>query len=236
MEANDSLQQLNLLADEVGELVYNWGFKRVHGRIWTHLFLSNRPLDASDLVKRLDISKALISISLRELIDLKLIAEIGKSPKGTHLYRTNPDLVRVFLNILKLREKILFSKVSTAYDTIENMSSEAKQKSEISEARMREFKKLVTNADATLDQVINLGSNEIAQWQKVFAPVENEKIMIQDRPVKATEKSTHDDESKQLGKTVKPTVTAVKTMAAEDNENFMLAPGLSLAKGSGTIF
>ena len=63
MEANESLQQLNKLADEVGELVYNWGLKRVHGRIWTHLFLSNRPLDASDLVKRLDISKALISIS-----------------------------------------------------------------------------------------------------------------------------------------------------------------------------
>lgn len=234
MEANDSLQQLNLLADEIGELVYNWGFKRVHGRIWTHLFLSNRPLDASDLVRRLDISKALISISLRELIDLKLIAEIGKSPKGTHLYRTNPDLVRVFLNILKFREKMLFSKVSTAYDTIENMSEEAKQKCELSEVRMSEFKKLVANADSTLDQVINLGSTEIEQWQTVFAPVENEKIMIPDRANKTVEASSEVDESKSI-KSTKPIIDSLKAQSS-DSEGFMLAPGLSLAKGSGTIF
>lgn len=235
MEANDSLQQLNLLADEIGELVYNWGFKRVHGRIWTHLFLSNRPLDASDLVKRLDISKALISISLRELIDLKLIAEIGKSPKGTHLYRTNPDLVRVFLNILKFREKMLFAKVSTAYDTIENMSVEDKQKSELSDVRLSEFKKLVANADSTLDQVINLNGQEIAQWQNVFAPVENEKILLQDRSHKTTDESTEDNQNKQAPKTTKSAATPIKTMG-EEADKFMLAPGLALAKGSGTIF
>ncbi len=232
MESNDSLQQLNLLADEIGELVYNWGFKRVHGRIWTHLFLSNRPLDASDLVKRLDISKALISISLRELIDLKLIAEIGKSPKGTHLYRTNPDLVRVFLNVLKFREKNLFSKVNDAYGSIENMSEEDKAKSELSEVRISEFKKLVANADATLDQIINLGPKEIEQWQNVFAPVENEKITAQEKSNRNLEDSS-DDESKQTK--VSKTPTSVKTMS-DDSEAFKLSPGLSLAKGSGTIF
>ena len=236
MEAKESLQQLNLLADEVGELVYNWGLKRVHGRIWTHLFLSNRPLDASDLVKRLDISKALISISLRELIDLKLISEIGKSPRGTHLYRTNPDLVRVFLNILKFREKMLFAKVNTAYGNIASMTAEEKQVSELSEVRMSEFKKLVANADSTLDQVINLGVTEIVQWQNVFAQIENETLPNQDRSLNSAQENTDTNEAEQSLKAVKMAqANPIKTQA-EGTEGFMLAPGLALAKGSGSIF
>ncbi len=234
MDANESLQQLNLLADEVGELVYNWGLKRVHGRIWTHLFLSNRPLDASDLVKRLDISKALISISLRELIDLKLITEIGKSNRGTHLYRTNPDLVRVFLNILKFREKMLFAKVSTAYNSIENMSVEEKQQSELSDSRLIEFKKLVASADSTLDQVINLGVTQIAEWQSVFVPVENEKAQLGERNDRPVDTSSTEATLEQPAKAMKGS-GQIKAMN-EATERVMLAPGVALAKGNGSIF
>jgi DNA-binding transcriptional regulator GbsR (MarR family) len=237
MEATDSLAQINFLADEIGELVYNWGFKRVHGRIWTHLFLSNRPLDASDLVKRLDISKALISISLRELLDLKLIAEIGKSTKGTHLYRTNPDLVRVFLNILKFREKLLFAKVKSAHTTVESMSAEDKQKSELSDVRILELKKLMAGADSTLDHVINLDPEQIAQWQILFAPVENEKILLQDRSSKNTESISVSSESSNLKPQKQATSDGLKASASENSiESFQLSPGVSLAKGSSTLF
>ncbi len=234
MEATDSLQQINFLADEIGELVYNWGFKRVHGRIWTHLFLSSRPLDASDLVKRLDISKALISISLRELLDLKLIAEIGKSAKGTHLYRTNPDLVRVFLNILKFREKLLFSKVKNAHANVENMSAEEKQKTELSDLRINELKKLVAGADQTLDQVINLDSEQIAQWQVLFAPVENEKALLPERAHKNVEQGLDESQNTKTLKAVSG--EGLKASGAENDPSFMLAPGVALAKGSSTVF
>lgn len=253
MEVTDSLMQINLLADEIGELVYNWGFKRVHGRIWTHLFLSNRPLDASDLVRRLDISKALISISLRELLDLKLIAEIGKSSKGTHLYRTNPDLVRVFLNILKFREKLLFAKVTNAHTNVENLSAEEKQKTELSEVRINELKKLMAGADLTLDQVINLAPEQIAQWQLLFAPVENEKSLLPERAAKPTEPTIDSAQSSAPNNilnnsfgavannlNVHPTKTSIgdgmKTTAGEGDEALLLSSGVALAKGNGTVF
>ncbi len=237
MEATDSLVQINFLADEIGELVYNWGFKRVHGRIWTHLFLSNRPLDASDLVKRLDISKALISISLRELLDLKLIAEIGKSTKGTHLYRTNPDLVRVFLNILKIREKLLFSKVNSALKNVENMSTENKQKSEISDVRILELKKLMAGADATIDQMIGIDSEQMAHWQALFTPVENEKILHQERAPKTVETTSGSTESMSVKPIKMATSEGVKASGAETSvEGYQLSPGVSLAKGSSTLF
>ena len=45
--------ELDELAEFVGEFIQYWGFKRIHGKIWAHLFLSEVPLDATTLVSSL---------------------------------------------------------------------------------------------------------------------------------------------------------------------------------------
>ncbi len=104
MKREGSLPELEDLADQIGEFIHYWGFKRIHGRIWTHIYLAAKPLDAADLVRQMKISKALVSISLRELIDFEVIEEVGKSSRGTHLYRANPDILKVILSVLRQRE------------------------------------------------------------------------------------------------------------------------------------
>jgi HTH-type transcriptional regulator, glycine betaine synthesis regulator len=54
-------------ADAVGSLMELWGFRRQLGRVWTVLFLSERPLAAPELCERLQISTGLLSMSLAEL-------------------------------------------------------------------------------------------------------------------------------------------------------------------------
>ena len=56
------------VADAVGALIENWGFKRNMGRMWTVLYLEDHPLTAGDLGERLGLSTGAVSMLLAELL------------------------------------------------------------------------------------------------------------------------------------------------------------------------
>src|SRR2546429_3472027 len=55
------------VADAVGALMEFWGFKRVMGRLWATLYLSEDPLSAAELCERLEISTGAASMTVNEL-------------------------------------------------------------------------------------------------------------------------------------------------------------------------
>lgn len=55
------------IADAVGGLMEAWGFKRNMGRMWTILYLEDRPLSAPELGERLQLSTGAVSMLLTEL-------------------------------------------------------------------------------------------------------------------------------------------------------------------------
>lgn len=99
------------VASQIGEFIEYWGFKNVHGRIWTHLFLAETPLDASDIVERLCISKALVSMSISDLLEYEVIQFAGKSERSTVLYKANPNVTSVIVNVLRKRERRMLSRI-----------------------------------------------------------------------------------------------------------------------------
>jgi DNA-binding transcriptional regulator GbsR (MarR family) len=92
------------LAEKVGSFIEYWGFKQVHGKIWTLIFLSPQPVDANFLKDSLKISKALTSMSLKDLLYYNVIEEVAKDKPGTQKYRMNPDITQVILDIINKRE------------------------------------------------------------------------------------------------------------------------------------
>ena len=157
------------LAEQVGEFVYYWGFKRIHGRIWTHLYLADQPLDAADLVRQLSISKALVSISIRELLEFEVIQTAGKSPRGTQLYRTNPDIISVIMSVLRQREKRLLSHIQAAQGALGRVAGEERAASGISADQFGRLGDLIQKAVSTLDSVIAMKAVDIGEWAKVCA-------------------------------------------------------------------
>jgi DNA-binding transcriptional regulator GbsR (MarR family) len=136
MDLQTQTPQLDQLSHQVGELIHNWGFKRIHGRIWTRLFLSSRPLDAADLIQQLDISKALVSISLRELLEVKAVEEVGRSARGTNLFRANKDLNAIYLEVLDKRERKMLESTSAALSTLANLDAAVLNQNEISPTQL----------------------------------------------------------------------------------------------------
>lgn len=65
--AQSLAQAILTIADAVGGLMEAWGFKRNMGRMWTILYLEDRPLSAPELGERLQLSTGAVSMLLTEL-------------------------------------------------------------------------------------------------------------------------------------------------------------------------
>lgn len=130
-----SEKQLLDLSESIGDFIRYWGFRRIHGQIWTQVYLSSIALSGADLAQRLNVSKALISPALQELQDYKLIlcqAEDGKTKR----YSANPNVFGVIKEILLEREVKLLTKIEANFQTLkasepEHLSNDRLQKMDL---------------------------------------------------------------------------------------------------------
>ena len=160
-----SRHELQGLADQVGEFIGYWGFKKVHGRIWTHLFLSEQPLDAAQIIERLGISKALVSISLKDLSEYHVISEVGRSARGTTLYTANPQIAEVILNVLRQREKQMLAKIQLAHRGLKELPELARAAAGVSDTRLAQIEEMIDFAVQSLDQMLGLKMIDLGPLQ-----------------------------------------------------------------------
>jgi DNA-binding transcriptional regulator GbsR (MarR family) len=145
-----NLPEIDYLAELVGEFIEYWGFKKIHGKIWLNLYLSEYPMDAATLMSKLSVSKALISISIRDLLDYQVIFERGLSESGTRLYEANSDLHRVITQVLRQREKIMMGKIQAAFHQLKSLPKEEIQNSKIEQSRIKDLDRFIKNGDKGL--------------------------------------------------------------------------------------
>jgi len=153
------LNQLRKIDDLVGEFISYWGFKKIHGRIWLHLYTCKQPLDTAALMKRLKVSKGLMSIAIRELLDFEVILSVSTGAHGTVFYEANPDLQTVILNVLKNREQIMLAKTFTASHELLS-SPHINHQSLLDTERLRSVLAFIASAQDVLDTFLNLEACE----------------------------------------------------------------------------
>lgn len=144
------------LANHVGEFMAYWGFKRVHGRIWTYLAVSREPLDANELIRRLRVSKALVSMTLSDLTRFRAILYAGKSERKTQLYKVNPEVMTVIFGVLMQREHRIVSKVESALGKVRALSEADCTACGISSRSVDEILTLTKAALRALDGLISM--------------------------------------------------------------------------------
>lgn len=159
--------ELEDLANEVGDFICYWGFKKIHGRLWTHIYLSNDPLDAGQLMQRLRVSKALISLSLNDLLRFDVIHESGKSSRGTQTYVANPDVVEVILNVLRRRERKMLAKAETSHRMLISLSPDRKASAGLHGDRMQALGRMIHQAQNALSSLLELATLDLANWEDI---------------------------------------------------------------------
>ena len=149
-----NLPEVDYLAELVGEFIEYWGFKKIHGKIWLNLYISDAPLDASALMSKLAVSKALISISIKDLLDYSVIIETGLSLNGTRTYVANPDLQSVITRVLRQREKIMMGKIQAAFTQLKKIPKEEITENKIEMTRIRDLDRFIRTGEKGLDTLM----------------------------------------------------------------------------------
>ncbi len=149
--------ELEDLAEQIGQFIEYWGFKKIHGRIWTHLYLSKDPLDATELRERLKVSKALISMSLADLLEYEVIQELGKGPRGTLVYRANPDVTQVILGVIRKRERKMISQIQAAHRLVADLKPEDQRAVLLDADRIQSLGTMIQGAQGALEALMAVG-------------------------------------------------------------------------------
>jgi DNA-binding transcriptional regulator GbsR (MarR family) len=111
------------VADAMGSLMELWGFRRQLGRIWSVLFLSEKPLAAPELCDRLQISTGLLSMSLSELRRWGVVRSVDVPGDRKEHFEAETDIWGLVRRVLAERERKV---IEAALEVIADALAEVK--------------------------------------------------------------------------------------------------------------
>lgn len=156
MKKKTSQTQLNSLSEQIGGFIEYWGFKKIHGMIWTHLYLSPVPLSAQELITRLRVSKALVSLSMKDLLHYQLILQTEESlNKKNKFYIANPDVFEVIRGVLQTRELQMMGRIENEFNLLSQTDSDPSAKL-LDQERMQALGLMIEGAHSSLKSLIQL--------------------------------------------------------------------------------
>lgn len=161
MKKNASLTSLNRLAEQVGLFIQYWGFKKIHGQLWTHIYLSSSPISALELGKRLEVSKALVSLSMKDLLEYDLIIPAESPNKKLKLFIANPDVFNVILDVLKKREVPMLAKIEKDFESLEK-HCEDQQPPELDREKVDQLGQMISMANLVLQNLIEFKAMDVS--------------------------------------------------------------------------
>ncbi len=141
----------------IGSFIEYWGFKKIHGKMWTLLFLSKEPRDANFFIKEMRVSKGLVSIALKELVDHKVFLKIEKIESGTQLYEANPSVMEVIFNVLRTRERRMMGDIQSTFSRQNDL---LQRRADLSPKRIEALGEMIAAATMALDGFLTLGTVE----------------------------------------------------------------------------
>lgn len=143
---------LKKLSLSVGDFIRYWGFRRVHGAIWTQLYLSKSPLSCTDLTACLGLSKALISPALDELCQYKLIFEAPAPNEKVRVYSAAQDVNEVIRHILKTRELKILKQITRDFSDLKKKESDTNN---LSIERLDSLEEMIFSANVMLEVMLD---------------------------------------------------------------------------------
>ena len=111
--------ELREVVEGVGSFMQYWGFSAVDGKIWALLYLSPKPLSSAELGATLGLSKAMMSLSLNELLKYHVIEGAGFVKHGTQVFVSTKDIKAAVENVICNREKKMLARIAQAARKLE---------------------------------------------------------------------------------------------------------------------
>lgn len=139
---NPALNQVHdsMLAG-LSELAEYFGFSKVMGQLYGTLLLTARPLSLDDMMSRLNISKASVSMNVRTLEHMGMVRQVWV-PGGNgrrKYYEAETDLWQIITNLISGREMRDIERAIAVIETNRSQLREASQEMSAEEKEMAEL-------------------------------------------------------------------------------------------------
>ena len=105
------------VAEVVGKLMEFWGFKAVHGRLWTILYLSAEPLSAAELGEKLALSTGSISMALADLQKWGVVKKTWRPGERRDYYEPETSIWKMVSRVFRERELHWIRTASEAFES-----------------------------------------------------------------------------------------------------------------------
>ncbi len=162
----ENKEQLLDLSTQIGQFIEYWGFKEIHGKVWTLIFLSPTPVNATYIYKTLGVSKSLISISIKELLDYDVIQQEFESTVHRQLYKINPNVKEVIFKILNRRESKMLLQIKTSQEILSRQLNNTSGSSQLCETKVEKLGEMIDMANGLLKAFISLNSVDFKIFEK----------------------------------------------------------------------
>lgn len=160
------------LEEAVGNFMQYWGFKKIHGRIWVHLFTANQPLDSEELMKRLQVSKGLMSVAMRDLLQYAVIKQTSTGKHGTVFYTANEDIQTVISDVLKKREAQTLRATKSILEKLAKLKQSEFEKHNLDSEKINAVLDLTTSASGLLNFFLAQPDSQGADIFNSLTPLE----------------------------------------------------------------
>ena len=151
------MSQLTSVAQLVGGFIRYWGFRQIHGEVWTVVFLAKSPLSGSEIVKKLNVSKALVSPALKELEAEGLIRQVASENSKTKRYEAERNVTKVIRDVLERREKPMIAEVRAEFAKLQQST---KATADLDPERLKIMNDLIDTAHSSLNMLLEMGMFE----------------------------------------------------------------------------
>jgi DNA-binding transcriptional regulator GbsR (MarR family) len=157
-------EKIRELVNNIGSFIEFWGFRKIHGKVWCQIYLSQRPLSSPEIVEQLGVSKALISGALNDLLMYKLVERIGKAKYGGITYIACPNPAEVVRDVIKNRELVLFTKIQNNLLAINQKSAKDSKKLNLNTQAIKNLKILTDYHKKTAQKLCKKNIKTMEDW------------------------------------------------------------------------
>lgn len=143
-----------------------WGINRTVGQIYALLYVSERPLNADEMVHALGLSRSNVSMGLKELQSWHLVRSQHLPDDRREYFSAPEDIWEIFRTLVQERRKReIDPTLSMLRDAL--MEEPGSQEDEYAAKRMGEMHELIELTTRWIDDVQDLSPNTVIQLMKL---------------------------------------------------------------------
>lgn len=168
----------NSMLDGLSQLSDYFGFSKVMGQLYGALLLSPEALSLDDLMHRLSISKASVSMNLRTLEHMGMVRQVwlrGKSGRKKY-YEAEADFLQIIANILSGREmrdvdraiSVMQENTSLLSSSLDAMCEEDREQAKLYMERMAQMETMFKFAQLVISSILEqVGKIDLGDVSKI---------------------------------------------------------------------